>query len=217
MSTTIYIILLAVIVVLLLGSTWVLNRAAHPKGGDVVAASQIEPADAALARWARRSLENGLTPDQLTSFLLLLGSDQAERSATKIAVKGTKLELLSVTDAPPPSDGAARRRGWRGTLALDDEAPPRTLEVQLDCQSDETTFSIDASLIPQIAEKKEMGAASRGVALIVNAPSAESFTLVANPQSASPQWQSQREGRRSFTLSRDEVQRLRELVRLLLP
>jgi hypothetical protein len=203
MPVTVYVILLAVIVVLLLGSTWVLNRATHPPGGDVAAARSLEASDAGIAAWARETLARGLTPDHLTSLLLLLASDQAERGANGVSIKGAKLVLLPVPGS----------RGWRGTIGLD--APERPLEIQLDCRRDETGFSIDASLIPQVEGKGDGKA--RGVALIVNPPNAESFSLELDPRGESPRWQSQHEGRRSFTLSNDEVERLRSLVQRLVP
>jgi hypothetical protein len=204
MPVTVYIILLAVIVVLLLGSTWVLNRATHPSGGEVAAARSLEASDAGIAAWARDTLASGFTPDHLTSLLLLLAGDQAERGANGVSIKGTKLALLPVPGY----------RGWRGTIALDPSECP--LEIQLDCRRDEAGFSIDASLIPQVDGRGDGKA--HGVALIVNPPNAESFLLELDSRSESPRWQSQHEGRRSFTLSNDEVERLRSLVqRLVVP
>jgi hypothetical protein len=135
--------------------------------------------------------------------LLLLASEQAERGANGVSIRGTKLTLLPVPGS----------RGWRGTIALD--PPERPLEIQLDCRRDETGFSVDASLIPQVDGKGEGKA--HGVALIVTPPNAESFSLELDPRSESPRWQSQHEGRRSFTLSNDDVERLRSLVQRLIP
>jgi hypothetical protein len=211
MPMTVYIILLAVIIVLLLGSTWVLNRATHPKVAEVAPARALEASDVALASWTRDSLAQGLTPERMLALLLLLGSEQTERSASALAVKGTGLALAPVADARRAAGG----RVWRGTLEI--AAPsPHAVEIQLDCRHDGDAFSIDASVLPQIAASASGGTPERGAALIVNPPNAVALTLERNRQNDPPTWDSLRDGRRTFTLSNEEAALLRASVQRLL-
>lgn len=196
MSMPVYIILMAVIVVLLLSTTYVVNRV---RPDDDVAVATLLPTDESITRWANDVLDHGLTPSRLESWLTLLAGDGVTRDPTTIDVRGTSLKLLRTPEG----------RGWRGRVKTAAGSATGFADIMLSYQRISGTAAIDTSVVPASDSAR---ADAVGYALFVNPPDAQMVKLARRQAGEHVRWESRADGKLSFHVTQPQADRLARLI-----